>query len=72
MIQNLVALGNCLKSGSNRGTGTDGTALSSPEGVSNHRMPLRDSGLLASLWLAISAPSLEPFCEHAFGGGDCF
>jgi hypothetical protein len=33
MIQNLVALGDCLKSGSNRGTGTDGTALSSPEGV---------------------------------------
>ena len=35
-------------------------------------MPLRDSGLLASSSLAISAPSLEPFYEHAFGRGDCF
>ena len=90
MIQNRVALGNCLKSGSNRGTGTKWDCAFIAKGVlqrvarvfrRRHTVMIMyctsraiaiasDSGLLATTLayrLAITAPSLEPFCGHAFG-----
>lgn len=72
MIQNLVALGNCPKTGSNRGTGTEwgcalrGCASSGSTGI-GAGIPTDADGSLRLLpttrWacLAIPLPSLEPF-----------